>query len=537
MASPALRLTWFDRLLGGIAPRWAARRVRAKASFALLGRYYEAAGGGHRTAGWHRGGGDANAPAVAALPRLRELSRDLRRNNGWARRGIGVIASNTVGWGIIAKPTGPNAARMAELWKAWADSPRCDFDGRLSFYGLQRLVMETVVESGEALVVRQPAGERDGLQVPLRLQVLEPDYLDLGRSSFPDLVSADPGNRIVQGIEYDAGGRRVAYWLYRTHPQGGMGGESRRVAAENVLHVCRVERPGQVHGVPWLAAAIARLNDLDEYEDARLMQQKIAACLSVIVQDVDGTAGPVSPDAKSPEDLESLEPGQFHYLPPGKTVQFSTPPSTSDHGSFTSSHLRRVAATLGVTFEDLTSDYSNVNFSSARMARLAHWRNVEDWQWNMLIPQFCDGAFRWFAEVAGALEDWRGGEPTAEWSPQPMPMLDPQKEAAAYQQLVRIGALTWPQMVRERGEDPEKQFAELERWNGRFDGAGIVLDCDPRRTSTAGLLQGGGAAKGAAPATADDDSVALDVDVEGDDQDDDQDDADDEDAGNDPLRA
>jgi capsid protein len=57
----------------------------------------------------------------------------------------------------------------------------CDYDGQQNFYGLQRLVMTTVVESGEALILRQPASSKDGLPVPVRIQVLEPEYLDTSK--------------------------------------------------------------------------------------------------------------------------------------------------------------------------------------------------------------------------------------------------------------------------------------------------------------------------------------------------------------------
>jgi capsid protein len=62
--------------------------------------------------------------------------------------------------------------------------------------------------------------------------------------------------------------------------------------------------------------------------------------------------------------------------------------------------LRRVAAGIGVTYEDLTGDYSNVNFSSARMARLSHWGNVNDWQMEHAVPAVLRGVWEWAMEAA-----------------------------------------------------------------------------------------------------------------------------------------
>jgi hypothetical protein len=42
-------------------------------------------------------------------------SRDLIRNNSWAKRGLRTIANNTVGWGIVPKPVGLEPKANAEL--------------------------------------------------------------------------------------------------------------------------------------------------------------------------------------------------------------------------------------------------------------------------------------------------------------------------------------------------------------------------------------------------------------------------------------
>lgn len=487
----SVRVSWWDRFLMGIAPDWGMRRVRARAQTKLFMQHFEAAQGGRRTSGWQRFATDANTANGPALTALRELARDLRRNNGWAKRGIQAIVNNTVGWGIMPKPKArPNRAtgraRAAlELWNDWADSTSCDFDGRLNFYGLQRLAMETIAESGEVIILRQPAASVDELAIPLRLQVLEPDYLDTNRSG---VVAG--GGQIIDGVEFDAHGRRVAYWLYTSHP-GGQGlmhrFESVRHPADRVLHIYRVDRPGQIRGVPWLASAITRLKDLDDFEDAELMQQKVAACFGAFVTDIDGASTAIGQQDPIDDQLESLEPGHIAYLPPGRQIQFASPPPVQD-SAFSERALRRIAVSLGVPYEELTGDYSKVNYSSARMARLAHWANVHEWREHMLIPQLCSGVWRWAMQQMQELEGWPE-MPTALWAPPPMPILEPDKEGLAYLRLVRIGAMTWSQMVRELGYDPGEQLAEIAETNEELDRLGIVLDIDPRRTTAGGQQQ------------------------------------------------
>jgi lambda family phage portal protein len=172
----------------------------------------------------------------------------------------------------------------------------------LNFYGLQRLAMETIAEAGEVLIVKQPASTSDGLAIPMRLQVLEPDYLDTNRNG----LAAISGGPIIDGVEFDKQGRRVAYWLFTSHPGGQRlmttRFESVRVPAERVLHIYRVDRPGQVRGVPWLASAITRLKDLDDFEDAELMQQKVAACFGAFVTDIEGAATPIGGPSSTDSD-------------------------------------------------------------------------------------------------------------------------------------------------------------------------------------------------------------------------------------------
>jgi lambda family phage portal protein len=454
-------------------------------------RHFESASVGRRTSGWSRRGTDANAAASGAtLAYLRAQARDLVRNNPWARRGLRRIVTNTIGWGIRPKATGRNAARVMELWRQWAETTQCDAAGRLTFAGLQGLIMRTVAESGEVLVRRRRRRPEDGLAIPLQLQVLEPDFLDTGKDGVP----APGGGPIIQGIEFDLIGRRVAYWLFDQHP-GGTGTlispVSRRVPAEGILHVFLQERPGQVRGPSWFASVDLRLHDFDEFEDATLMKQKISACMAAFVTDLDGSGpalGQAGTDSATAQPTDTFEPGMIVNLPGGKQVTVANPPVATDHQSFSTTALRGVAAGLGVTYEDLCGDYTQSNFSSSRMGRIAHMGDVHDWRENMIIPQFCQPAWTWMLEALLLAGEDVELSP-AEWTPPATPMIDPDKEGLALMRMVRAGAMNPDQMVREQGYDPATYWAEYAAALARLDRLGIVLDSDPRKTTGAGQTQ------------------------------------------------
>lgn len=481
---------WIDRMVGYIAPQSALKRAQARMALQVLA-HYDGASTGRRTENWKRVSGDANAVNGPALNVLRDRARDLARNHPYAKRAVRTIRKSIVGYGIRPRPraAGSRALKRAnELWDSWANTTECDSDGRHTIYGLQAMAAQAIAEGGEVLIRKRTRRVSDGLTVPLQLQVLEGDYLDTAKTmSLPD------GGRIIQGVEYDPIGRRRAYWIFPEHP--GQAGNltftsvvSKPVPASEITHVFFTERPGQVRGITWLAPVVVRLKDLDDYADAQLLRQKIAACFTAFVSDAAGSIGGLGEKKTDDPLVETLEPGMINYLKPGQSVQFVAPPTTGDYSPFTNAILRAASVGIGLTYEQLTGDYSQVNYSSARMGRNEFSAELDDWRFNMFIPQFCDPSWSWFTEaalIAGALTE----RPRADWTPPPLLMVDPEKEIRADLAAVRSGFKTLSAVIRERGDDPDEHIAEIEADAKRLDDAGLVLDSDPRNTSAQGQIQ------------------------------------------------
>lgn len=433
---------------------------------------YDAAKSSRRTAGWRANGTGPNAEIGTDLKTLRNRHRDLARNNPWARRAIGAIVTNTVGDGLRAQWSDPS---VQQLWAEWWEAPWCDADDRMDGYGLQSIILRTVVEAGSVLIRRRPRYADQGLPVPLQVQILEPDFLDLGVSQ----DGARGKRQVVQGIELDAIGRRTGYWLYPRHPgEGYATGQSIRYNAADFAHVYRLDRPGQIHGVPWGTGAMLRLKMLDDYQDAQLERQRLAACYMGFRRIPDPSLIDGQSSLGEYELLEKLEPGAVEDLPPGWDIEFASPPQPEDDKEFQLSVLRAVAADYGIPYEVLTGDLSQVNFSSARMGWNEFARNIDTWRWQMLIPQAMRPIVNWFREAAALVGiEVRQDQPL--WTAPARVMVDATREVPALIKAVRAGLLSMPQAIRQQGYDPDLLLGEEAAWRAKTAAAGVMYDTNP----------------------------------------------------------
>lgn len=495
-----IQLNWYDRLIGFFSPNALFERKRAKLKNSFMARKYEGADAGRRTKGWNTGGGSANSEIAGSKLSVRNRSRDLVRNNPYAARGIQVIANNVVGRGIKTQikldtrsKVSSKEKRLNDIWRAWAETTACDFEGIHTLSGLQRLVMRAVPESGDVLVRLRRTGRRkvftnEGRSVeipPIQLQVLEGDFLATNRVN----KLLNNGNTLIEGVEIDPSGRKVALHLFKNHP-GNINitlqniSDTVRIPIEEILFIYRMDRPGQLFGMPWLAPDIIRLRDFDLYEDAQLKRQQCAAMFTAFVHDLEGIDDDL--ETKEEDELgEKLEPGLIEILPPGKDIKLSNPPGAENYQEYTTVVLRAIASGMGITYESLTGDLSEVNFSSARMGWLEMQRNIASWQSNIMIGQFLAPVFNWFKDSLELIGEGAQNA-RAVFTPPKREMIDPTKEIAAMKTAVRSGFKTLSEAARELGHDPDTHFAEYAEDNKNLDALNLILDTDPRKRDNAG---------------------------------------------------
>lgn len=477
------------------------------------GQAFEGASNGRRLRNFNPPRGHINTAIEQAGRTLVKRARYLVENSELAGNAVDVWAAHLIGEGI--KPTVKLADRerrraLLSLWWRWCEE--ADADGITDFYGLQERIAREVYIAGECFVRLRRRRPGDMETVPLQLQLLPSEMLDVAYNE-----DFGGGNYVRMGIEFDPIGRRVAYHFWRQHPddlQRPEGATLRtRVPAADVMHVFDARQGQQIRGASRFARVIVRLFTYDGYDDAELERKRVAALYAGFVKSADGGYADEEED-EDDEWLQPIQPGALMVLPPGKEMQFSSPADVGgQYEAFQYRTALRVAAGLGIPYAYLTGDTTRGNFSNVRTDIVNFRRKVAQFVNNVIIFQACRPVWRaWLdaASLKGAPElAGYEADPVpfrmAEWLPPKMEYVDPSKDVASDIKAIRAGLKTRTQAIAERGYDRDEVDEELRDEIEAADARGLALDTDPRRVSQAGVTQARPAGSGwPLPSEADD---------------------------------
>jgi lambda family phage portal protein len=284
----------------------------------------------------------------------------------------------------------------------------------------------------------------------------------------------------------------VAYWIRSTYRGDVFGsiavGNDRleRVPAADIIHLRIVDRWPQTRGVPWMHTVMRRLNDLDGYCEAEIVAARSSAN---VVGFIKSPEPPTSDGEASASAEMALEPGTINHLAPGEDFVGFDPsrPNTGLDG-FMRAMLREIAAGIGVSYESISRDYSQSNYSSSRLSLLDDrdaWRVLQQWfvrafrqplheqwlqaavlaraipridlvQYGMAPQKFEAATFR----VRG-------------WS-----WVDPTKEVNAYKEAVRAGFMTTGDVIAATSphRDLEDTLREFQREHEMMESFGVSFD-------------------------------------------------------------
>lgn len=469
-------------------------------------RMYSAAIQNRLTADWQALNTSADTEIVTSLRTLRARSRQLIRDNEHGRNAVRIIQNNVVGDGIGMQAQVKNQRgkllttvndQIEEAWEDWwQDKTQVHVAGLLAGPDIERIIVSNLVENGEAIIrlIRQPFG---GGAVPLAIEVIEADRL-IDNYSMPTTSS---GNHIRMGVEVDRWGRPAAYWMYPTHPGDYQFSAIQpaaflRVPAEEIIHLYLVERWPQTRGVPWFAATMKRLNNMGGYEEAEIVAARGAAAIMGFIQSPDT---PPSDGLESGKQVMDMAPGQIRHLLPGEQFNgFNPTRPNANMDPFMRLMIRGVAAGVGVSYESLSRDYSQSNYSSARLALLDDrdlWRVLQGW----LIRNFrkpLHSEFLKAASLGGTLDisDFYSNlkkYSDVRFKPRGWSWIEPSKEVLAYQMAVRNGFMTVSDVIALTGGgvDAEDVFKHRRAELDDMAELDLVFDSDPAQVNIKGIAQ------------------------------------------------
>lgn len=469
-------------------------------------RNYAGAATNRLTSDWVSQGTSADSEVKNSLRALRNRARSLVRDSDFAKSALRAVKNNVIGQGIKhqAQVRMVRGGRLDERlnslveheWKKWGKAKNCHAGGMLSWSDIQRLCLNSMIESGEVFV-RFVYQQFSDSKVPLGLEILEADFLD------DDYTGVESnGNRVRMGVEIDEWGRPVAYHFLTFHPgdyqfsYGNIAQKRRiRVPAEDIIHLYTAERPGQTRGITAFASAIMRLNNLKGYEEAEIIAARASSAMMGFVR---------TPDQELFEDgtfddqsVLDFAPGSIRRLAPGEEMQFFSPSRPDDAFTpFVAQMLRAVASGVGCSYTQVSSDFSQSNYSSSRLELLetrAHYKTLQQY----MIETLCQRVYeKWMdmAVMSGALrlpgfdiDPDRYYE--SKWIAPAAQFVDPQKEAEAYKSLVRSGIMTLSQVISLHGGDFEELMRQRQHELAMLDELGIVTDTDPSAVTKAGQAQ------------------------------------------------
>jgi lambda family phage portal protein len=438
-------------------PRASGRRMYAAARFSRL------------TADWQASDTSADGELVTSLRNLRGRSRQLCRDASYAKRAKTLVVNNVVGWcgiGMQAqvKTNGGDLIKrindeIEEVWEEWCQADQCHIGGRLHFSHMERACVAEVFEAGEVFVRihRRSVGRS---RIPLTLELIEAERL---ADDFSRPGPAESGNHVRMGVEVDKYYRPVAYWIRERHP-----GEIRwqdslssvryeRVPAADIIHLAIIDRWPQTRGEPWLHAAARRLNDMDGYAEAEMVRARSQA----------NNAGWI----ETPEDAESFgevqedgsvemeaEPGVWKRLSPGEKASMPAPSApNSAFPDFMRMMLREVSAGAGPSYEAISRDYSQSNYSSSRMGILDDRDGYRFFQWWLIrdLRKRLHPIFLMQGSLAGVFQTFtleqyannmRKFEATR-WKPRGWTWIDPTSEVEAYLKAIEGGVTTLTDVI------------------------------------------------------------------------------------------
>jgi len=417
----------------------------------------------------------ANSEEVRRTTRQRARYEALE-NNCYAKGIVITLANDTVGTGPRLQLRTPDAEvnnKVETQFAEWSEATRLPEKLR------SMRVAKAVDGETFAHFFTNPA-----LRVPVKLDLMvsEADH-------FGSPIDRMFDQQLVDGIEYDSSGNPLAYYRQKAHPGGDIlfSMDSERLPAEQVIHLFRCDRPGQLRGISEITTALPLFAQLRRFTLATLAAAETAADFAAIMRTTG--AAIADPDDVDALDAIPIEKRALLTLPKGWGIeQLKAEHPTTTFAMFKRELIQEMARCLSMPYNVAAGDSSSYNYSSGRLDHQTYFKSIHVERSYFATAAVDRVLLAWLKEaslIPGQLpEELRtlsrlGMLPPHEWFWDGDEHVDPQKEANAAIMLRDAGLMTESEYWASKGKDWERQHEQLEREAQSRERRGLIYVKDP----------------------------------------------------------
>lgn len=398
---------------------------------------YTGAGKGYggQLAGWNTTSQSADAAILPDFNAGNARAEDLARNDGYAKNGVQLHIDHVVGhqFKLVYKPNylllGLDHKKLKDFIKQveakftnFAEDSRCyvDAERKRTFTMLIREAVGTHCKTGE-ITAKSEWFKKRGSKYKTAIKLI-----NYARISNPNGVL--DSSRLRGGVKTDSRGAAVGYWIRKSHPNDGLmltNNEAFRWVyvprelpwgRQQLIHLFEPEGEGQSRGANNFFAALSKLKMLDKFQATTLQNAIVNAMYAAVIES----------DMDSAEVFKALGGGdskilsQFmdtkaeyhkeanitlagvkipHLLPTEKLTLSGVNAPSASLGEFEAGILRYISKSLGVSYEQLSGDFSKTNYSSARASMNESYRYFIGKR-EIVAKRFASSIFElWFEEA------------------------------------------------------------------------------------------------------------------------------------------
>jgi lambda family phage portal protein len=414
------------------------------------------------------------------------------------------------------------------LFALWAESPDNwpDASGRNTLTGLVRLALGTFMVSGEVVAT---AEWKRSISRPFStcIQMIDPDRL-----CNPD--DREDTEWLRRGVEIDRFGEPTSYWFRYAHrTDWHMGNQAMRwkqVPARKpwgrpqVVHIVEQMRAGQTRGVAEMVAALKEMRMTKRFNEVTLQNAVINASYAATIEselpreaayeligagagsDAGGSMsymqnylGAIAQYLTTSPNV-AIDGAKIPYLPPGSKLSLNPVGKGNNVGSeFHTRLLQHIAAALGLSYEQLTKDYSKTNYSSARASMAETWKYMQSRK-RLVADRFATTIYSlWLEEAINAKlitslpknapsmyanPLYRAAYTQCEWIGASRGQIDELKETQAAVLRINSGLSTREREMANLGTDYRVVMRQLAREKRLADDLGLTFEANPTKPGT-----------------------------------------------------